>query len=124
MNIDDFQRFHDKYGSLQAESAIKRVGSLIRDSVSEIERVGRFGDNEFAVILPEKSKRRAKEIAETIRKKIEVSFHKEQEDEKKLTVSGSVSENPLDGVAAEELITKAKILLATAKTQGKNRVVI
>jgi diguanylate cyclase (GGDEF)-like protein len=124
LNVDNFQRFHEKYGSLQAESALKRIGSLIRDSVSEIERVARFGDNEFAVVLPEKNKRQAKEIAESIRKKIEFSFSEEQEEEKKLTLSGSISENPLDGIDAEELITKAGLLLAAAKTEGKNRVVI
>ncbi len=124
LNVDNFQVFHEKYGSLQAESALKRIGSLIRDSVSEIERVARFGDNEFAVVLPEKNKRQAKEIADNIRKKIEFSFSEEQEEEKRLTVSGSISENPLDGIDAEELITKARLLLTSAKTEGKNRVII
>jgi len=124
LNVDNFHAYHEKYGALQAEAALKRVGAMIRDSVSEIERVARFGDNEFAVVLPEKSKRQAKEIAERIRKKIESAFDSEEENARRLTVSGSVSENPLDGVDSEELIAKARLLLAAAKAQGKNKVLI
>ncbi|MFA5155897.1 MAG: diguanylate cyclase [Candidatus Omnitrophota bacterium] len=124
LNVDNFHAYHEKYGALQAESALKQIGALIRESVSEIERVARFGDNEFAVVLPEKNKRQAREIADKIRKKIESNFGSEAEKAKQLTISGSVSENPLDGIDAGELITKARLLLAAAKAQGKNKVII
>lgn len=122
LDIDNFAQFHQSFGSLQAESALKKIASLVRDSVSEVDRVARFGDDDFAVVLPEKNKRQALEIAENIRKKIEAAFSQEQDQNKKLTVSGSVSENPLDGTDAEELISKARSLLGFAKIQGKNRV--
>lgn len=124
LNVDNFQNFRQGYGSLQAEAALKKVASLIRSSVTDIERVARFGDNEFAIVLPEKNKRQSMEIAENVRKKIEFSFSEELDVNKRLTVSGSVSENPLDGVEAEELIAKAKLLLNSAKTQGKNKILI
>jgi diguanylate cyclase (GGDEF)-like protein len=85
--------------------------------------VGRVGDNDFAIVLPERNKRQAQEIAEDIRKKIEFAFSEESDARKKLTVSGGVSENPLDGIDAEELIVKAADLIKFAKTQGKNRIV-
>ncbi len=124
LNIDNFADFHNNFGSLQAEAVLKRVASLIKDSVSDIDRVARFSDNEFAVVLPEKNKRSTLEVAENIRKKIEFAFNEEQEPRRKITVSGSVSENPLDGINAEELINKAKALLNVAKEQGKNRIVV
>lgn len=124
LNIDGFQRFREKFGSLQAESVLKRTASLIRSCITEIERVARSADNEFSIVLPEKNKRQALEIAESIRKKIEFGFSEETDINKKLTVSGSISENPLDGVEAEELIAKAKSSLSAAKMQGKNRIVI
>lgn len=123
LNVDNFQKFHESFGSLQAEGALKRVALLIRDSVSEIDRVARFGDNEFAVVLPEKNKRQAQETAENIRKKIEFTFSEEQDVNKRLTVSGGVSENPLDGINAEELVSKAKGLVSSAKQQGRNRII-
>lgn len=122
MNLDNFKRYHENFGSLQAESTLKRIAALIRDSVTEIDRVGRIGDDEFAVILPEKNKRKAQEIAEEIRKKIEFVFSEEQDANKRITVSGGVSENPLDGIDAETLVTTAKELVSFAKKQGKNRI--
>lgn len=122
LNIDDFQRFHTTFGGLQSEAVLKKIASLIRDSVSEIDRVGRVGDNEFAIILPEKNKRQAQTIAEDVRKKIAFSFGEEQDAAKCLTVSAGISENPLDGISAEELFAKAKASLSLAKMQGKNRV--
>jgi diguanylate cyclase (GGDEF)-like protein len=122
LNVDNFAKFQQKFGSLQAESMLKRIAALIRDSVSEIDRVGRMGDDEFAVVLPEKSKRKAQDIAEEVRKKIAFSFGEEQDPDKRLTVSGGVSENPLDGINAKELIAKAKASVNLAKIQGKNRI--
>jgi len=124
LNIDNFAAYHQNFGSLQAESTLKRVASLVRDSITEIDRAARIGDNEFALVLPEKNKRQSLAIAEDIRKKIEFVFGEEQDQNKKITVSGSVSENPLDGLTAEELFSKAKELLAKAKSQGKNKIVI
>jgi len=121
-NIDNFRQFHDNFGLPQADAALKKVASLIRGSVTEIDRVARVEDNEFAVVLPEKNKRQAQEIAEEIRKKINFTFSKEKDANMKLTVSGGISENPLDGINALELITKAKEALNFAKREGKNRI--
>lgn len=121
LNIDNFQKFRQNFGSLQAEGTLKKVASLVRESVTEIDRVGRVGDNEFAIVLPERNKRRAQAIAEEMRKKIEFSFSEEQDVSKRLTCSAGVSENPLDGIEAEELVAKAKESLSLAKKQGKNR---
>lgn len=123
LNIDNFQEYHQSFGSLQAESTLKRIAGLIRDSVTEIDRVGRVGDNDFAVILPEKNKRQAQEVAEGIRKKIEFTFGEEQDSRRKLTVSGGVSENPLDGIEVQELLSRAAQLVKIAKERGANRIV-
>lgn len=122
-NIDNFKRFHQNFGLLQCEAALKKIATLVKDSVSEVDRAGRIGDNEFAVILPEKNKRQAEKVAEDIRRKIEFSFSEEQDPGKRLTVSGGVSENPLDGVSGEELISKAKELVSLAKEKGRNCIV-
>lgn len=124
VNIDNFQKYHQTYGSLQAEATLKKVAVVIRDSVTEIDRASRIGDNEFAIVLPEKNKRQSFNVAEDIRRKIEFSFSEEQAPDRRLTVSAAISENPLDGMTAEELLKKAKELLKQAKEQGKNRVIV
>lgn len=123
-NIDNFQRFQENFGLLPSEVILKKIAALILESFTEVDRVARVGNNEFAVVLPEKNKRMAYQIAQEIRKKIELAFSKERDVNKKITVSGGVSENPLDGVSADELIAKAKEALNFAKKQGKNRVCI
>lgn len=124
LNVDNFSRFYQVFGSLQAEAVLKKMSGLIRDSVTEVDRVGRFGDNEFALILPEKNKRQAQDIAEDIRRKIEFTFAEEPRAEKRLTVCGAVSENPLDGIEAEELIKKAQTLLSDIASGAKNRIFV
>jgi len=123
-DIDNFKEYTQAFGSIQTEATLKKVASLIRDSVNEVDRVGRTGDDEFAVILPEKNKRQSLEIAENIRKKIEYSFSEEENENKRITVSGGLSENPLDGINSEELMVKAKEMLQSAKQAGRNRVVL
>jgi len=124
IDIDNFKKYNQSFGSLQAESVIKKIAALVKGSVSEIDRVGRIGDDEFAVILPEKNKRQAQEIAENIRKKVEFSYREDADPARKITVSAGVSENPLDGITSDELVDKAKELLQIAKNSGRNRVII
>jgi diguanylate cyclase (GGDEF)-like protein len=121
-NIDNFQKYRQEFGTLQAEAILKRVSIIVRDSVTEIDRVGRIGGNEFAIVLPEKNKRKAQDLAEDIRKKIEFTFMEERDPTKRLTISGGISENPLDGITAEELRNVARELVDMAKKQGKNRI--
>ncbi len=123
LDIDNFNKFHQQFGSRQTEAVLKKVGSLIKDSLSDVDRAGRSGDDQFAIILPEKNKRQAQKIAETIRKNIELNFSQETDLVKRITVSGGISENPLDGIDAEELITQADGLVTLAKKQGRNRIV-
>ncbi len=123
-DIDNFKNYTEKFGTVSAESALKKIAVLLRDSISEVDRVGRTGDDEFSLILPEKNKRQAQTVAEEICKKIQSAFASDQPSGKALTFSAGVSENPLDGVGFEQLIAKAKELLKKAKAAGKNRVVV
>lgn len=124
LDIDDFKKYREKFGLIDAESAIKKIAILVREMVTEIDRVGRTDADEFSIILPEKNKRQAQEIAEGIIRKIESAYHQEDDVNKRITLSAGVSENPLDGVDASQLIVKAKELLHKAKLAGKNRVVV
>jgi diguanylate cyclase (GGDEF)-like protein len=108
LHIDNFPQFHSAFGLMVTENALKKAAALIQDSVSETDRVGRIGDNIFAVILPEKNKRQAQDVAQQIRKNLEFGFGEEADPNKKLIFSLGISENPLDGVTADELIAKAK----------------
>jgi diguanylate cyclase (GGDEF)-like protein len=121
-NVDNFRRYYTLFGGLASEAVLKKIALALEDSITEVDRAGRFGDNAFAIVLPERNKKEAMRMAEEIRKKIEYIFKEETDVNKKMTISGGVSENPIDGISAQELIAKAKELLDEAKAHGKNQV--
>lgn len=123
-DIDDFKTYREKFGLIGAEAALRKIAGLLTESITEVDRVGRTDDDGFSLILPEKNKRQGRDVAEEIRKKIQLAFSGDQDASKHLTISAGVSENPLDGVKAEQLIDKAKELLESAKASGKNRVAV
>lgn len=122
LNVDSFRNYHNNFGELDSEAALKKITLILEESISEIDHAGRFGDNEFAIILPEKTKRQGLEIAEKLRKKVDYVFGQLEDPRRKLTLSGGISENPLDGDTSDELVYKAKQNLAEAKREGKNRI--
>lgn len=121
-NIDNFKALRDAQGELVAEEVIKKVAKIMKDNTTPVGKAARIGGDEFAMLLPEKNKRQAAEIAEELRKKIE-STNFSREGKLLITVSGGVSENPIDGSTQDELFKKAMEAVQSAKSLGKNRVV-
>lgn len=123
-DVDDFKAFCDKHGRMAGESVLKKIAKLISDEITAVDRAGRFGDDEFALVLPERSKKESRDIAEELKQKIsELHIMKsESEGQISITVSAGVGENPIDGISAKELIDKARGLIKQAKEAGKNTV--
>lgn len=122
-NIDNFKTLRESKGELVAEDVIRKVAKVIRDNMSPVGKAARISGDGFALLLPEKNKREAALIAEDMRKKIEATNFL-REGKLMITVSGGVSENPIDGSTQEELFKKAMEALQNAKSLGKNRVVV
>jgi len=74
------------------------------------------------MLLPEKNKKETAQIAEEVRNKIG-STNLLREGKGNLTVSGGLSENPIDGSTADELFKKAMESVKQAKATGKNKIV-
>lgn len=121
-SIDNFKALRDTHGELVAEDIIKRVARVLKDNTTPVGKAARISGDDFAMLLPEKNKREAAEMAEDLRKKIE-AMNFSREGKLTITVSGGVSENPIDGSTQEELLRKAMEALQDAKSLGKNRVV-
>ncbi|MFC1621010.1 diguanylate cyclase [Candidatus Omnitrophota bacterium] len=124
IDIDNFKDFHERFGVSRAETLLKCLGGMLDSSVTAVDKVGHFSADRFAIIVPEKNKKQVAGIAEEIRKKVESDLAKIMEFSGKLTVSIGVSENPIDGSNADELMKKAENLVKNAKSLGKNRVVV
>lgn len=125
-NVDNFRQFQGRYGDGAAESTLQKMAELLKAQLSDVDRVGRIGPDEFLIILPERNKREAISLAERMRWRIDENLFSDgrlQLPPHSITVSGGISENPLDGSTAEELFQKASEAVKLAKVQGKNRVV-
>lgn len=120
--IDKFEDYHKSFGRLAAENILIKIAAIFKESIEPTDKASRFGDHEFALILPGKGKRESIKVADEIRRKIEAAFTKEESERKRLTSTAVITENPIDGATAEELILKSGVLLAEAMTQGSNRI--
>ncbi len=113
--IPGLPHYRQRAGEPQSEQVLKQAVRIIQESVTDIDRVGRFSGNEIVVLLPERNKRQALELADSMRQRANAALAA-QGTGGSLTLVGSVVENPLDGVTAEELITKASAALSDAST--------
>ncbi|MBU1853738.1 MAG: diguanylate cyclase [Candidatus Omnitrophica bacterium] len=124
VDIDDFRKFKEEFGKEKAEVLLRISGELLKGALTEVDKVARLRDDRFAIVLPEKNKKQATYIAEEIRKKMESGVCKILKISNKVTVCIGVSENPIDGSNANELMDEAEKILKRAKSLGKNRVAV
>jgi len=123
LDTDHFKMINDKYGHLTGDYVLKEVALIIKESIREIDIVGRYGGEEFCVVLPETDLEGAHLVAERIRKVTEERLIKAYDASIQVTISIGISVFPSDGQGVEELIDKADWALYRAKTQGRNCVV-
>jgi diguanylate cyclase (GGDEF)-like protein len=122
IDVDGFKRVNDTYGHLVGSLALAEIGQVLRKILRETDVVGRYGGDEFVVVLPETPLNGALTIAERIRKKIEDYEFVAQDLSIHLTVSLGVANCPKHTLAADGLIKKADAAMYRAKELSKNSV--
>jgi len=124
LDLDNFKTVNDTYGHLVGSQTLVEVAQIIKSKVREIDVAGRFGGDEFIIILPETGPDRAVSIAEEIRKSIEdLTILKDFDlNISMLSASIGVATYPDHGKEAEELIHKADKAMYQIKQQSKNGV--
>ena len=122
-DIDGFKEVVLSQGVLVAEGVLKKIARVLSEEITEIDKASRYGDDAFALLLPEKNKKEAMEIAEKIREKVETLQFLGGNGKKGVTLSGGVSENPIDGATWQELMKKGQEMLQYAKEHGRNQIV-
>ena len=70
LDIDDFKGINDTYGHTIGDIVLKQLSEIIKNEVRDIDKVGRYGGEEFIIILPETKIENAKKLAERIRTRI------------------------------------------------------
>jgi len=125
LDLDHFKMVNDAYGHQVGDSILKEMAQHLKGQLRTVDKVFRYGGEEFAVILPETGHSGAKVIAEDLCRRIAASTYDTDTDQAlKITVSIGAASFPYDAELREDLIGAADQALFTAKRAGRNRIVI
>jgi diguanylate cyclase (GGDEF)-like protein len=144
LDIDDFKKINDTYGHLIGDQVLQSLAKLCKENVREIDVVGRYGGEEFVILLPEtplviappasmETMNNSDEItinsgavraAERLRLKVAQDPIPTEKAVIQITISLGVAEYHPDIVSPEMLLDHADKALYLAKQAGKNRVAI
>jgi diguanylate cyclase (GGDEF)-like protein len=123
IDVDDFKRFNDTFGHPVGDLLLRSLATVLTSSTRMVDSVGRYGGEEFMVILPETGKDDACRLAERIRVAVtSQAYVKAAGESVGRTVSIGVAAFPEDALNAADLIQRADEALYSAKHGGKNRV--
>lgn len=118
IDVDHFKELNDKFGHLTGDSILKQLADIMKNSLRESDTIGRWGGEEFIVILPLTTSSQALRVADNLRLRVQSYFLKLN---LKVTVSIGVGE-----LKSENTINKSMInidhALYLAKEYGRNRV--
>ncbi|TFG84566.1 MAG: diguanylate cyclase [Spirochaetales bacterium] len=122
IDIDFFKNINDTYGHHVGDEVLIEVAHCIRDELRAIDICGRYGGEEFVVILPETGSEMTLQVAERIRLKIEGLDLASGNRQLKVTVSIGVAVMDGDCHSLEALLQRSDRALYAAKESGRNRV--
>jgi diguanylate cyclase (GGDEF)-like protein len=123
LDIDRFKRINDEHGHDAGDDALCEFAGVVNESLRPVDRAGRWGGEEFIVVMPETEREQAKLAAERIRRAVERHPFGFAPDAA-LSCSIGVSSYPADGLDAQALFHVADDAVYEAKRKGRNRVFV
>jgi diguanylate cyclase (GGDEF)-like protein len=123
-DLDFLRTINNTYGHLAGDAVLEGIGKIIRKNVREYDLAGRFGGEEFAIVLPETAGDQAVFLAERIRRAIEeTGFEVDSSPTPiKATMSFGIASFPEDAATVVDLNHRADEAVYQAKFLGRNRV--
>jgi diguanylate cyclase (GGDEF)-like protein len=122
VDFDNLKALNDTQGHLSGDRALQVTGGILRRNLRKQDKAGRFGGDEFLVLLTETGVKGASTLAERIRADVECSAAAAIGVASPITVSIGVAAYPGDGKTCESLIGHADSAVYHAKAMGRNRV--
>lgn len=122
LDVDHFKRINDTYGHEAGDAVLRAVAARIAGSIRDVDFVGRYGGEEFAILLPETGLAGAVETAERLRTSIAERSVEWRGQEIAVTVSLGVAAVPECVADASDALARADQALYASKQAGRNRV--
>lgn len=128
IDLDNFKRVNDTHGHVAGDAVLRAVADAIRGELRAYDAVGRWGGEEFAVLLPEITEQGARDVAERIRRAVAQLSLTVTIDERQTVIAGlsasvGVAGHPSAGSTVEGLVHAADTAMYQAKRNGRNTVV-
>lgn len=122
MDIDKFKKINDRYGHIQGDEVLKKLGNMLIENARSGDIAARWGGEEFIIFLPETKLNDACDIAERLCKMISSFQIKTKTNVLQVTVSIGVTSNNKNDITIDDLIEVADTYLYKAKASGRNQV--
>ena len=122
LDIDNFKEINDTMGHIAGDEYLKKISDIIRSSLREQDLAGRFGGDEFLIILPETDILGARQVANRIRGAIAKITLLVSIRHLTASISAGIGQFSIHGDTPESLLKKTDDALMNAKRQGKNLV--
>ncbi len=124
IDIDHFKLVNDTYGHMTGDRVIKSISRLLKQRLRKSDMVGRYGGEEFAIILPNTAEAGAAKLLDELRDGFSQVRHQSEEREFYVTFSAGVAQLSAQFADAGQLSSAADRALYEAKAQGRNCVAI
>ncbi len=123
LDIDFFKKVNDTYGHTSGDMILKGLSGILTDSIRNSDIVGRYGGEEFSIVLPEINAENAYRLCERIRQAVESYRFSIGKEEIKITVSmGIYFKASNDTINSQDMMKRADEALYKAKQNGRNKV--
>lgn len=122
LDIDFFKKVNDSYGHAAGDNVIRALANLLRQRLRRIDSLGRYGGEEFLVVLPDCPAEQARRILDEIRQRFaELQFIASGQ-QFSVTLSAGIAATDEAPASADDLLDRADRALYGAKHGGRNRV--
>ena len=122
LDIDFFKKVNDNYGHAAGDNVIRALANLLRQRLRRIDSLGRYGGEEFLVVLPDCPAEQALRVLDEIRQRFAELKFIAGGTEFSVTLSAGIASTEADSSSAGELLEKADQALYAAKHGGRNQV--
>lgn len=120
LDLDKFKRINDTYGHLYGDYVIREVAKIIKENVRTIDIVGRYGGEEYAILMINTTNEKIVSVAERIIDNVESYPFSMENIDVNMTISCGLAEFPKDTDNMKELIANADEAMYDAKKEGGN----